>query len=138
MPHAVRKHSHREQKKSSTTPLRLVKYTWRDRVREPVAEIRKLRRDRRSVAMVGAARLIALLKEIGEDGGHKYGWKVAAALEIGLPAHTAYNLLNGVQDRIGIRTIDLVCKHIGCQVGALLDDDYTFRDGYNYSRRPKH
>lgn len=118
----------RKQTKKAKPELKVISdRTWRNRVKSTLYMHEKAQK-RRSIASVGAGRIIALLHEIGNDAGKPYGWKVAAALDIGLSAGVAYNLLNGNTDRVGVRTIDSVCKHLGCPIGVLVDENHSFKE----------
>lgn len=98
---------------------------WTERLMVPAA-VRRAREDRRSIAVVGAERIVMLAQELGEDEGFKFGWRAHAADQIGLARQVLYRLLReyeeGVESYVGRKTIDRVCKHIGCAIGDLLDD----------------
>lgn len=74
----------------------------------------------RPSAEIAAERVRDLLLEIGNDCNYIWGWKTAAARELGLGRITTSNLIDRKVTRLGTHVIDQVVQKTGIPYNELV------------------
>lgn len=70
-----------------------------------------------------AQRIAAIAHEMGRDSGFEYGWKSAAARDLGITPQLLGKLILGRYVSVGTVTIQRICTHIGCTASDLMEPD---------------